>query len=221
MAFPWMKFSYPCLLNNHQSLQWTTRHLWPSACHSTASCLLPPSLLALQPLLPWPSLNTFCAHVILCLESPSPPQASCARSVSQTQLKSHFLHHVFFFSFLSFCLFLFFFFFFFWTAPMLYGSSQARGWSRAAAASLCHSQRNIESKSHLWPTLQLTHGNTRSFNLLSKDWTCILMDTSRILNPLRYNGNSLPSFSMVFPSILPKKNPSAFAHPSPTTLITE
>ena len=37
--------------------------------------------------------------------------------------------------------------------PAAYGSSQARGWIRAAAADLCHSYTG--SKLHLWPTLQL------------------------------------------------------------------
>ena len=48
----------------------------------------------------------------------------------------------------------FFFFFFCWAAPVAYGSSQAKGPTRAVANSLRHS--NVESKSHLWPTPQLT-----------------------------------------------------------------
>ena len=39
---------------------------------------------------------------------------------------------------------------------MAYGSSQARDWSGAIAASLHHSHSNAGSKLHLWPTPQLT-----------------------------------------------------------------
>ena len=55
---------------------------------------------------------------------------------------------------------------------------------RAAAADLCHS-----------------HSNAGSFNPPSKarDRTCILMGTSRILNPLSYNGNSQFSYVYVCP----------------------
>lgn len=60
MTFPWIKISYLCLLNNTQVLQWVIRRLSPPA------CALPPSLLALQSLLPWPPLNTLlCVHRIL------------------------------------------------------------------------------------------------------------------------------------------------------------
>ena len=57
-------------------------------------------------------------------------------------------------------------------APAAYGSSQVR--SRIGAASLHNSHSNAGSKLHLLPTPQLT--------ALSKarDWTCILMDTSRL-----------------------------------------
>ena len=41
-------------------------------------------------------------------------------------------------------------------APVAYGSSQARGYIRAAAASLRHSHSNTRSELHLWPMLQLT-----------------------------------------------------------------
>ena len=44
---------------------------------------------------------------------------------------------------------------FFRTAPMAYGSSQARGRIGAAAASLHHSHSDTGSKPHLWPTSQL------------------------------------------------------------------
>ena len=46
--------------------------------------------------------------------------------------------------------------FFFRAAPMACGNSQARGWIRAAAASLCHSNSNMGPKLHLWPVPQLT-----------------------------------------------------------------
>ncbi|MDY5044946.1 MAG: hypothetical protein SPF10_03735, partial [Phascolarctobacterium sp.] len=42
-----------------------------------------------------------------------------------------------------------------WAAPAAYGSSQAKGGIGTAAASLCHSRSNAESKPHLRPTLQL------------------------------------------------------------------
>ena len=63
---------------------------------------------------------------------------------------------------------------------LAYGSSQAWGWIRAAAASLWL---------HLWPIQH--RGNARSFNLLSKakDWTRIVMDTSQVPNLLSHNGN--------------------------------
>ena len=41
-------------------------------------------------------------------------------------------------------------------APVAYGSSQPRGWIRAAAATLLHSNNNMGSEPHLWPTLQFT-----------------------------------------------------------------
>ena len=40
--------------------------------------------------------------------------------------------------------------------PAAYGSSQARGPIRAAAASLRHNHTNARSEPHLWPTPQLT-----------------------------------------------------------------
>ena len=53
------------------------------------------------------------------------------------------------------------FFFFFWlfrAAYAAYGSPQARGQNGATASSLCHSHSNAGSgsKTHLWPTPQLT-----------------------------------------------------------------
>ena len=52
-------------------------------------------------------------------------------------------------------LFFFFFFCLFRPAPVTYGSSQARGWIRAAAADVHHSHSNARSELHLWATLQL------------------------------------------------------------------
>ena len=48
------------------------------------------------------------------------------------------------------------FFFFLKAAPEAYGSSQARGQNRAAAASLHHSHSHARSKPHLRPTPQFT-----------------------------------------------------------------
>ena len=44
--------------------------------------------------------------------------------------------------------------------PVAYGSSQARGWIRAAAVSYSHSHNNTASKLHLQPTI--ADGNARS-----------------------------------------------------------
>ena len=48
-------------------------------------------------------------------------------------------------------------------------------------------------------TVTTAHGNTGSFNQLSKgrDWTCFLMDTSQILNMLSHNGNSYSFFFLL------------------------
>ena len=54
-------------------------------------------------------------------------------------------------AFNSFCLF----FGHFRATPMAYGSSQARGQTRAAAASLCHSHSTARSKAHLGTAPQL------------------------------------------------------------------
>ena len=58
-------------------------------------------------------------------------------------------------------LFNFFFFCLFRAAPPAYGSSQARGGIRDAAASLHHSHRDARSEPHLRPT-PLAHGNAES-----------------------------------------------------------
>jgi len=78
-------------------------------------------------------------------------------------------------------------------APEAYGSSWAKGQIRAAAAGLHHSHSNARSEPRLWPH----HGSRQHWilNPLSdaRDRTCILMNASRILNPLGQNGNSKSS----------------------------
>ena len=76
----------------------------------------------------------------------------------------------------------------FGATPAEYGTSQARGQIGAAAASPHHSRSNARSKPCLRPTPQLT----ATVGPLSeaRDQTCILMDTSWVLNPLSHNGNS-------------------------------
>ena len=64
--------------------------------------------------------------------------------------------------------------------PMAYGSSQDRGWIGAAAMSLYHSQSNEGSKTHLWPTPQLTAMPDPDPLSEARDQTHILMDTSQI-----------------------------------------
>ena len=51
--------------------------------------------------------------------------------------------------------YLFFFFFFLRAAPVIFGSSQARGLMGATAAGLHHSHSNVRSQWHLRPTPQL------------------------------------------------------------------
>ena len=80
--------------------------------------------------------------------------------------------------------------------PAAYGSSQARSRIGAAATSLHQSHSNTRSR----PRLQSIpadvdcnlHSNARSFNLLTeaRDRTCILTDTSQVLNLLSHNRNS-------------------------------
>ena len=50
--------------------------------------------------------------------------------------------------------------FLFKVAPVVYGSSQARGWIGAAAAVLSHSHSNAKSEPHLWPMLNLQQCQT-------------------------------------------------------------
>ena len=74
--------------------------------------------------------------------------------------------------------------------PATYVGSQARGPTGAASVSLHHSHSNAR------PSMSATYtdrGKAGPFNPLSKarDRTCILMDTSRILNQLSHHGNFL------------------------------
>ena len=80
-------------------------------------------------------------------------------------------YFILFLIFFCFCLFR--------AAPVAYGSPQARGQIRAAAASLCHSRSNARSEPRLWPAPQLMA--TLDPNPLSKarDQTHVLMDTSQ------------------------------------------
>ena len=78
--------------------------------------------------------------------------------------------------------------------PSVYGSSQARGWTRAAAAGLHHSHSTpnlsrICDPHHSWQ-------QHRILNPLSK--TSILVDTSQVLNPLSHSGNSYIEYFRVF-----------------------
>ena len=75
--------------------------------------------------------------------------------------------------------------------PAHYGSSQARGWIRAAAAGLHHSHSKARPEPRLQPMLELVA--TPDLNTLSEasDRTRILMDTSQMLNPLSHKGQEL------------------------------
>ena len=63
---------------------------------------------------------------------------------------------------------------------MAYRGSQAKGWTRAVAASLHHSHSNTGSKPHLWPTLQHTQHQILNPRSKARDWTYILMDISLV-----------------------------------------
>ena len=76
------------------------------------------------------------------------------------------------------------------TAPAAYGNSQGRGQIGAAAVSLCHSHSNARSERHLWPTPQFMQCQILNPLSEAREWICILMDTSPVLNPLSHSGNS-------------------------------
>ena len=88
--------------------------------------------------------------------------------------------------FLFFCLFAF-----SRAAPMAHGGSQGRGLIGAVAASLHHSHSNARSKPRLWPTPQHTATPDPQPTEQARDGTCILMDTSRVCNPLSHKGTSI------------------------------
>ena len=67
------------------------------------------------------------------------------------------------------------FFIFFRATPTIYGSCQAWGQIRAAAAGLHHSHINAGSKPHLLPIRRILNPVREA-----RDWTCILMGTSQI-----------------------------------------
>ena len=64
-------------------------------------------------------------------------------------------------------------------APSAYGSSQVRGWIRAAAASLCHSHSHSNARFELICDLHWSSQQHSILNSLSeaRDWTHALMDT--------------------------------------------
>ena len=80
-------------------------------------------------------------------------------------------------------------------APAAYGNSQAKGGIRAAAAGLCHSTSHAGSKLRLRPTPLFVANQILNKLSKARDQTCILMDTSRVLNPPSHNGNSFLFFN--------------------------
>ena len=73
-------------------------------------------------------------------------------------------------------------------APVAYGHCQERGWIRAVAAGLRHS--NVRSEPSLWPIPHLMWCQILNPTSEARDWNCILMDTSWVLNLLSHNGNT-------------------------------
>ena len=83
-------------------------------------------------------------------------------------------------------------FFLFWASPAGYGSSQAGDQIGAAAAGLHHSHSNARSGPHLWfmpEQRQILNPPSEA-----RDRTCILMDTSLVLNLLSHSGNAFLFF---------------------------
>ena len=74
--------------------------------------------------------------------------------------------------------------------PIAYGNFQASGQIWAAADGLHHSHSNVESELHLWPTPQLMATSGPYLLSEARDWTCVLMDTSWVLNLPTHSGNS-------------------------------
>ena len=79
--------------------------------------------------------------------------------------------------------------------PKVRGGSQARGRIRAAS----------QPQQHQFRAVSATYTTARSNAILNpvreeaKDRTCILMDPSRVLNPLSHNVNSQHVFLKLFP----------------------
>ena len=85
------------------------------------------------------------------------------------------------------------FFLFLGAAPTTYGSSWARGWNRAVAATLLHSHSHSHSqRSKPHPDLHCSLWQCWILNPMSeaRDGTRILMDTSWVLNLLSHNESS-------------------------------
>ena len=94
-------------------------------------------------------------------------------------------------------IFFFFWFFFSFLLPYLwhiYGHSQTRVQIGATAADLRHSCTGF--KSHLWPMWQLWQHWILNPLTETRDQTRLLMDTSRVRNPLSHNRNSLIYLSL-------------------------
>ena len=75
-------------------------------------------------------------------------------------------------------------------APVVCGSSQARGRIGATSAGLRHSHSNMRSQLHLWP-----HHSSLQCWILNPlmeagDRTLTLINTSRVCHPLNHNRNS-------------------------------
>ena len=75
-----------------------------------------------------------------------------------------------------------------------HGNSQARGQIRAVAADLHLSDSNTRAEPYLQPLLQLVAMLDPQPTEKARDQIRTLMDTSRILNLLSHNGNSLLHF---------------------------
>ena len=76
------------------------------------------------------------------------------------------------------------------TAPAAYGSPQARGWIRAALPAYATAIATWDP-SHICnlPHISRQHQIPKWLSK-ARDWTHILIDTSRVHNPLSHRGNS-------------------------------
>ena len=106
-----------------------------------------------------------------------------------------------------FFIFYFFVFCLFRARPAAYGGSQARGLIGAAATGLHHNRSNAESEPHLRPTPHSRPRRILNPLIEARDRTRILMDASRVRQPLCHNGNSMWCSSLVW-FFLCKNNPS-------------